>query len=407
VPGDTYDLMWTTNGFTTDGMVFTNKSSTAFNLEIAPKDGGEVLRLAMPVAGVNPLRLFSYNIHHGEGEDNVIDLDRTGDVVAAADPDLVALQEVDKNTSRSGYVDQAKELAQRLGMEYRFMKNLDYQGGEYGIALLSRYPIQATYLHPLPANGGEPRGALEVVVEVPDLYGRTNTLSFISLHLDHLGDSSRVSQVQTLLADLAPRSQPIILAGDFNALPSEGSIALLESNGYDPLDPAGAFTYPSPAPTKKIDYIMAKGLAVSESTFEVVAETMASDHRPLLAETFLGATAGWLDGYGLEASLMENFADPDGDGMDNYSEWLTGTDPTNALSFFGIQPSGSGAVPTGFRLRWNSIAERTYRVEVGTNLVDGTFQTLESGIQGLEGATEFIDTSATGKAQAYYRVFVE
>jgi len=405
--GDTYDVMWTAEGFATNGMSFVNGSSTEFDLGIVAADGGEVLRLTVLPATTNSLRLFAYNIHHGEGEDTVIDLDRIGDVIAAADPDLVALQEVDKYTSRSGYVDQTKVLAQRLGMEYRFMKNLDYQGGEYGIALLSRYPIQATYLHPLPANGGEPRGALEVVVEVPDLYGRTNTLSFISLHLDHLSDTSRVSQVQTLLAGLASRSHPVVLAGDFNARPTEGSIVLLESNGYDPLDPAGAFTYPSITPNRKIDYIMAKGLAVSESTFEVIAETMASDHRPLLAETFLGAPADWLAGYGLEAALMENFSDADGDGMDNYSEWLTGTDPTNALSFFGFQPSGSGVVPAGFQLQWNSITDRTYRVEASTNLVDGAFQTLESGIQGLEGTTEFIDTNATGKAQAFYRVFVE
>jgi len=405
--GDTYDIMWTAEGFATNGMSFVNRSFTGFGLEIVDSDGGEVLRLTVLPATTNSLRLFSYNIHHGEGEDGVVDLDRTGDVIAAADPDLVALQEVDKNTTRSGYVDQAKVLAQRLGMEYRFMKNLDYQGGEYGNALLSRYPIQATYLHPLPANGGEPRGALEEVVEVLDLYGRTNSLSFISLHLDHLSDTSRVSQVQTLLADLSSRSHPVVLAGDFNARPTEGSIALLESNGYDPLDPSGTFTYPSGAPNRKIDYIMAKGLSVSESTFQVIAETMASDHRPLLAETFLGAPADWLDGYGLEAGLMENFADSDGDGMDNYSEWLTGTDPTNALSFFGFQVSGSGMVPTGFQLRWNSITDRTYRVESSTNLVDGAFQTLESGIQGLEGATEYIDTNATGKARAFYRVFVE
>jgi len=354
-----------------------------------------------------PMRIFVYNIHHGEGEDGVIDLDRTGDVIAASNPDLVALQEVDKNTTRSGHVDQTQVLAQRLGMNYRFMKNLDYQGGEYGIALLFRYPIQATYLHALPANGGEPRGALEVVVEVQDLYGRTNTISFISLHLDHRNDASRVSQVEVLLDGLASRSHPIVLAGDFNAEPAEASMSLLENNGYAPLDPLQTFTYPSITPTKKIDYIMAKGLAVSESTIQVIAETMASDHRPLLAETFLGAPADWLAGYGLEAALMENFSDPDGDGMDNYSEWLTGTDPTNTLSFFGFQPSGSGVVPIGFQLQWNSITDRSYRVEFSTNLVEGIFQTLESGIQGLEGTTEYIDTNATGKVQAYYRIFVE
>jgi len=176
-----------------------------------------------------------------------------------------------------------------------------------------------------------------------------------------------------LLAGLASRNHPVVLAGDLNARPTEGSIALLESNGYAPLDPGATFTYPSLSPNRKIDYIMVKNLPITESTFEVVVETMASDHRPLFAETFLGAPADWLAGYGLAPTIQENFTDSDGDGMDNYSEWLTGTNPTNTLSFFGFQSSGSGSVPTGFQLQWNSIADRTYRVE----------------------------------AQAYYRVYVE
>ena len=79
---------------------------------------------------------------------------------------------------------------------------------------------------------------------------------------------------------------------------------------------------------------MVKALPITESSFEVVVETMASDHRPLFAEVFIGTPADWLAGYGLEPTITENFLDSDGDGMDNYSEWLTGTDPTNALSFF-------------------------------------------------------------------------
>ena len=120
----------------------------------------------------------------------------------------------------------------------------------------------------------------------------------------------------------------------------------------------------------------------------------------------LRAPEAWLSQYGLATDGSDDFIDSDGDSFDNYSEWKAGTDPTNAVSYFDFQ-AGSGAVPTGIRLRWNSIADRTYRVDVSTNLVDGTFQPLESGIQGLDGVTEFIDTNANSKVQAFYRIHIE
>ncbi len=399
------------NGYVTlmIGRIGASSSSDQFasrthSIYAAPSLELEIEYTPVPPLPDDALRTYSYNIHLGVGEDGVFDLNRTADVIAASNPDLVALQEVDKYTS-IGNVDQAKVLGELLGMEYRFIKNMDSRGGEYGDAVLSRYPIQATYYHHLPPNGGEVRGALEVVVEVPDVYGRTNTLSFVSTHLDHLSNETRMLQVQAILDALAPRNHPIVLAGDFNAIPTE-PIALLESNGYVPLDPLKTLTFPSDFPDRKLDYIMVKALPITESRFEVVAETMASDHRPVFAGIAIGAPADWLEPYGLSQEASSNFLDSDGDGMDNYSEWLTGTDPTNALSFFGFQSSGSGSVPTGFQLQWNSIAGRTYRIESSTNLVDGIFQPLESGIQGLEGTTEFIDTNATGE-QAFYRVHVE
>ncbi len=366
----------------------------------------------LPADGLNgatALRTLTYNIFTGlvAGDGGgMVSMNAIANVIAVSNPDLVALQEVDKYTSR-GNIDQAKVLGELLGMEYRFLKSMDYRGGEYGDALLSRYPIQATYEHSLPPNGGEVRGALEVVVEVPDLYGRTNTLSFVSTHLDHLSDKTRVIQVQAILDALAPRNHPIVLAGDLNAEPKSRPIALLERNGYTPLDSSGAFTFPAVTPTKKIDYIMVKNLPITESNAEVVVETAASDHRPVYAGIAIGAPADWLGSYGLPREALSNFLDSDGDSMDNYSEWWSGTDPTDALSFFGFQSLGSGSVPTGFQLQWNSIIGRTYRIKASTNLVDGAFQTLEGGIQGWEGTTEYIDTNATEKGRAFYQIHVE
>lgn len=76
-----------------------------------------------------PLRVLSYNIHHGEGVDGKFDLERIAKVIQSVNPDLVALQEVDRNTTRASDVDQAQELAELTGMHMAYGKALDYQGG--------------------------------------------------------------------------------------------------------------------------------------------------------------------------------------------------------------------------------------------------------------------------------------
>ena len=93
------------------------------------------------------LTVLAYNIRHGEGMDNKIDLQRIADVISKVNPDLVALQEVDKFCKRSGQRDLARELGEMLGMQHRFGKFMDYQGGEYGMAVLSRFPIILSLIH--------------------------------------------------------------------------------------------------------------------------------------------------------------------------------------------------------------------------------------------------------------------
>ncbi len=122
----------------------------------------------------------------------------------------------------------------------------------------------------------------------------------------------------------------------------------------------------------------------------------------------LKAPEAWMAQYGLPTDGSADFIDSDGDTQDNYSEWKAGTNPTNALSFFDFDPAGTMPVANGVQLRWNSLTNRTYRVESGTNLMDNpAFTLLLSGIPGEEEVTDFIDTSATNKEQAFYRVYVE
>ncbi len=109
------------------------------------------------------LRVLSYNIHHGQGEDGKFDLPRIAEVIKASGAQVTALQEVDDKTKRAGGVDQADELGKLTKTASRFAKAMDYSGGGYGEAALSALPILESKTIPLPADEGyEPRSAVAV-----------------------------------------------------------------------------------------------------------------------------------------------------------------------------------------------------------------------------------------------------
>lgn len=241
-------------------------------------------------AGVRSLRVLSYNIHHGEGMDGKLDLERIAEVIKSVDPDLVALQEVDKGTDRTGRVDQPAVLAELTGMHVVFEKNIDYQGGEYGNAVLSRVPIERYTNHPLPQlTPDEQRGMLEVHVE---LQGRP--IVFFATHFDYHGDDNeRLASADMLKALIEQQeTQTVIVAGDLNTRPDSAVIEKVTAFLIDTYIPASesapapgspGFTYPANEPDRRIDYILHTpdaGLQATES--RVIEEAVASDHRPLL-----------------------------------------------------------------------------------------------------------------------------
>ncbi|NNM29000.1 MAG: hypothetical protein HKO57_05725 [Akkermansiaceae bacterium] len=237
------------------------------------------------------VRILAYNIKHGRGMDGKVDLRRAAAVIAAQNPDLVALQEVDRNCTRSGKVDIAAELGRILGMDHRFAKFMDFQGGEYGLAVLSRLPITKSVRHQLPA-GAEPRCALEVRVRFAAL---TTPLSFLSIHHDWTDAKIRVGQVEALLAALEGHRHPVILAGDFNGERDDPSVIRLARSGWNVLrkdDPAARHTFPSDAPRKEIDFFMLRGVPAVHVTHHVVDERLASDHRPIAAVLTFEKKAG-------------------------------------------------------------------------------------------------------------------
>ena len=230
------------------------------------------------------VKVMTYNIHHCNppSKPDVIDIDAIVNVIRSADPDLVALQEVDVNTERSGGSDQASEIAARLNMYHYFARAIDYQGGAYGVAILSRYKLinPRTYGLPLPA-GGEDRVMAVASLKLPD----STAILFASTHLDAQSNSTnRLAQVQRIVEIGEDEQLPIIIGGDFNAVPDSDEIGILDSF-FEKTCRLCPPTIPVTTPTRAIDFIFYRH---PDNRFDVDSHTViddryASDHRPVVA----------------------------------------------------------------------------------------------------------------------------
>lgn len=231
------------------------------------------------------LRVMSYNIHHCNppSEPGKIDIEAVVKTIREASPDLVALQEVDVNTRRSGNVDQARMIAEALDMNYYFGKAIDFDGGEYGVAILSRYPISEEETYALPmqvGSGGEPRVLATVRVKLP----KRNFIRFASTHLDaQPEDANRLLQVKRIAEIALQEEYPMIIAGDFNAEPGSEVINILDTFLQRSCDDC-APTIPVNNPERAIDFVAFRpGLNFEVINHEVIGETYASDHLPVLS----------------------------------------------------------------------------------------------------------------------------
>lgn len=233
------------------------------------------------------LRIVSYNIKHGRGEDQQVDLARTANVLRPLAADIIALQEVDERVQRSGAADEAATLGRALGMEHAFGAFMDYQGGRYGLAILSRHPILDAREIRLP-DGNEPRVALAARIRLTD----GQDVMAINVHFDWVEDDAfRFAQATALTQVLDTLSLPYVLLGDFNDLPPSRTLALFRARATEVAKPADAhFTFPSSGPVKEIDYVfVSPASAWRPGEARVIDERMASDHRPVLAlATLLG-----------------------------------------------------------------------------------------------------------------------
>jgi endonuclease/exonuclease/phosphatase family metal-dependent hydrolase len=227
------------------------------------------------------LRVVSYNIRHGRGNGDVVDLERTARVLRALEPDIVGLQEVDDRAKRSGGVPQAERLGELLKMHHAFGRFMAYQGGGYGMAILSRHPIVNSREVPLP-EGNEPRVALSVETRLPD----DTLVTVVNVHFDWVRDDGfRFAQAETLTEYLHALETPVILLGDFNDLPESRTLALFRSRFGEAAKPEDdRFTFPATDPRREIDYIFFSPITAWKAReVRVIDERIASDHRPVLA----------------------------------------------------------------------------------------------------------------------------
>jgi endonuclease/exonuclease/phosphatase family metal-dependent hydrolase len=231
-------------------------------------------------------RVMTYNIHHGEGTDGKLDLERIADVIKQERADIVCLQEVDRGTMRTAQGDLARELASLTGMQQVFGKNIDFEGGEYGNAILSRFPIvehkQTRYEVSI---RGEQRGLLSAVIGVHGV-----EVLVLNTHLDfQKGDEERLANVAEALKQLAGRDEkrPAIFCGDFNAPPNTPTYNAVLEKFIDcwPLAGEGpGYTIPSQFPAARIDYVFLKKDSRLTPSKAWVPRTLASDHLPLVVE---------------------------------------------------------------------------------------------------------------------------
>jgi len=239
-----------------------------------------------------PVRVLVYNIHAGKDAKGVDNLARVAELIRTTNADIALVQEVDRGTTRSGNVDQVLVLAGLTGFHSAFGKTLDYQGGDYGIAIFSRWPISSDTLLRLPVvppqersgSGYEPRGALQVVIQVPGA-----PLTVLNTHIDSSREDFYRRQEMATLLQLANRSikelrRSTLLGGDLNAEPGSAVIGMLEGSplrdAWQGCGEGVGLSYPADTPVKRIDYLLlpADWKCISAR----VIETETSDHRPVL-----------------------------------------------------------------------------------------------------------------------------
>lgn len=224
---------------------------------------------------MNQLRVMTYNIRHGQGMDERVDLNRIAAVIRSAQVDLVGLNEVDVQMVRSGLIDQSKELGQMLAMQSVFVPAVNYILGQYGNALLTQKPIVEMRQETLPRFLNREQRSLGIFT----LRLEEQDVNVLVTHLG-LNPVEREEQFRVLAERIKSLEGPVMVLGDFNVIPTAPVVRkFLQDTGLR----VHSFvsTFPSSDPDLKIDYILTSDDWEEVHEVEVIA-TLASDHLPLV-----------------------------------------------------------------------------------------------------------------------------
>jgi endonuclease/exonuclease/phosphatase family metal-dependent hydrolase len=242
-----------------------------------------------------------WNVHAGADASGIDNLARVAARIRAEGADVVLLQEMDRGVARSHRVDQPATLARLTGLHAAFGKSLDYQGGEYGVAVLSRWPIAASATVPLlvtppqPRSGGATTPRVALVARIAAPAGVGGTLVVVNSHIDASRDDRWRRQEAALIAAIADSlvrlgHATVLVGGDMNSEPASAAQAALTTGVLrDAWTTCGAatddrapLTYPARAPIKRIDYLYLTP-GVGCRGVRVLADT-ASDHRAVVVD---------------------------------------------------------------------------------------------------------------------------
>ena len=218
--------------------------------------------------------LATFNIRHGLGLDDKVDLARTARAIQETDADMIALQELDRGRTRSGGADQPAKLAEATGLHVAFHATVRSRGAEYGIAVASKEPLETDFHRLVQLRDEEPRGLVTGRLEPPGI-------SFIATHLSTVG-AARRAQIRALLEHARTLEPPVVIMGDLN----QGRFGLrpLIGAGFD----AGRrieHTLTTRSLRWQIDFVLVGPPARLASTHTITTD--ASDHVPLVAEVWV------------------------------------------------------------------------------------------------------------------------
>jgi endonuclease/exonuclease/phosphatase family metal-dependent hydrolase len=220
---------------------------------------------------------MSYNVRNCTGLDGKTDYQRIANIIKAAECEAVAIQELDSMTTRYEGQDMLKNLADLTGMYPTFAPSIDYQGGKYGIGMLTKEKPLSHRRVALPCRS-EPRSLQ--IVELKDYY---YCCTHLSLHAE-----DRETSIGIIIDELSKLDKPVMIAGDFNAEPEEESMKMMAEEFAIFKKDAAPYTFPADKPDIEIDYIclLKSGKVAKFEVLEhsIIDAPVESDHRPIVAE---------------------------------------------------------------------------------------------------------------------------